>query len=190
MKAYTVLFLIIITGSSFAQDVKPFSELISQVRKNDGWTLNRRENALLLYRERKRLGDKFVPELLKFIDGDIDRHYNAAIFLSEPYYLGKEKPMNETALLIYHQGIALTQRSTDQMKKSDELPLRVFASILSQRMGYKSLAVYHRSMAEILIQSGEYEGCFPAIDDSDRKIFNDIKIDQNYYRNLNSCEVH
>ncbi len=177
MKVYVIIFLMIFSVNASAQEIKPFTELVSLVAKKNGWTFDRKENAALFHKERKRLGDSFIPELVKFLSDDIDRHYNAAMFLSEPYYLGNEKPMNETALLIYHQGIILTQKSSDTMDKHDELPFRVLTAILSQRMGYKALAVYHKSAAEALIKTKEYEGCFPAIDDNDREVYDGIKDD-------------
>ena len=36
------------------------------------------------------LGKDFIPKLLEFIDGNIDRHYNVAMFLSELDYLNKQ----------------------------------------------------------------------------------------------------
>lgn len=177
MKVYVIILILFFSVNASAQEVQPFSELISLVAKKNGWTFDRRENAALFHKERKRLGDSFIPELLKFLGEDIDRHYNAAMFLSETYYLGNEKPMNETALLIYHQGIILTQKSPHRMDKQDELPFRVLTAILAQRMGYKSLAVYHKSAAEALIKTKEYEGCFPAIDDNDREVYDGIKDD-------------
>ncbi len=177
MKVYVIILLLIFSVNVSAQEVQPFSELISLVARKNGWTFDRRENAALFHKEKKRLGEAFIPELLKFVSDDIDRHYNAAMFLSEPYYLGNEKPMNETALLIYHQGIVLTQKSSDGMAKFDELPFRVLTAILAQRMGYKSLAVYHKTAAEKLIRTKEYEGCFPAIDDSDSEVYDGIKDD-------------
>lgn len=177
MKVYVITLLLFFSVNASAQEVQPFSELISLVAKKNGWTFDRRENAALFHKEKKRLGDSFIPELLKFLGDDIDRHYNAAMFLSEPYYLGNEKPMYETALLIYHQGIILIQKNPDSMVKQDELPFRVLAAILAQRTGYKALAASHKSVAEALIKSKEYEGCFPAIDDNDREVYDGIKDD-------------
>ena len=168
--------LLIFNSAALPNETKPFSELLNLVGKKGSWTFNRKENAHALYKERIRLGDKFKYEVIKFINENIDRHYNIAMFLSDQYYLGNEKPMNELALLIYHQGLSIIKKSNNEMDKANEIAFRVFASILSYRMNLISLAIHHKSITQKLLKTNKFPGTFPAIDKKERQIYKMIPV--------------
>ncbi len=176
-----LIFILLICGSSvFPDEVKPFAGLTALVEKKGGWVSDRMENARELYRERRRLGERFRGEVIRFVNNDIDRHYNIGLFLSNKYYLGDEKPMNELALLIFHQGLSLIEKSTREMDKADELSFRVFAVLLSHKMNFMALAIHHKTIAEKLYRSKKYPGTFPAIDREEHEIFKMIPVDDSY----------
>ncbi len=175
-----IIILQICSSSAFPDEVKPFAGLTALVEKKGGWLTNRMENARELYRARRRQRERFRSEVIRFVDSDIDRHYNIGLFLSNKYYLGDEKPMNELALLIFHQGLALIEKSKREMDKADELSFRVFASLLCQKMNFRALAIRHKTIAEKLTRSKKYPGTFPAIDREEHEIFKMIPVDDSY----------
>jgi hypothetical protein len=161
---------------------KPFLNLIAIVKKNGDWLTNPVENARVFHLERKRLGNDFTLELIKFIVNDVDRHYAAALFLSEPSYLENNKPMNQLALLIFLQGIPLTKKNSNFLIQCQEVSFRVYVVLLAHRMGYKTLAVYYKTIARNLMKKKLYSGGFPAMTDADLKIYKSIKTEKRYLK--------
>src|SRR5688572_12017984 len=77
-----------------AQGPAPFVELQEQVRSQQGgWNGSKRPLSILFDKERRRLGDRFESELLKYVAGDPEKHYWIALFLEEPSYLHGNKPL-------------------------------------------------------------------------------------------------
>jgi|GEM_PF-1829988 len=203
MKSITLLLFVFLSLNVFSNDIhhsneriamvqkkqsvspvykKPFSELLALEKEKGGWMTNTSEKARAFHKERMRLGKNFVSELLIFIANDVDRHYAIGYYLSEPSYLGKYKPMYELALLIFLQGIPLTKKSSNFLIQCQEVSFRVSAVMVAHKLGYKTLAVYHKTIAQHLMKNSLYSGGFPAMSETELKIYKSIKTERGYLK--------
>jgi hypothetical protein len=92
---------------SFAQTPVPFAGLERQVKLQGGWGGSKQPLAREFNLERKRLGDRFEIELLKYVSADVERHYWTSAFLEDAGYLQGNAPRLHLSLLLKQQALAL-----------------------------------------------------------------------------------
>jgi len=118
-KALALVYLIILTVSAatttFGQQLasSPFAELDNQLKSQGGWGRDNQRLAELFNIGRKRLGDRFEPELMKYLGQDLEKHYWISSFLEAPTYLQGAPPLPHLSLLIKQQALALLEGKED-----------------------------------------------------------------------------
>ena len=150
--AAALLLCIACTGAS-AQSAAtaPFTNLEKQVqRQNGGWAGWKQPLAALFNAERKRLGERFYTELLKYVGQDVEKHYWVSEFLTDPEYLHGNRPMPELALFMKHRGLSLLQGREGEESLASALRLSVTAAVLSEQLGLAPLARAYKNEAERL----------------------------------------
>jgi len=156
---------------------QPFAGLPTEdAPKFTGWGWNNRDKAKYFNAERKRLGESFQRELLKYVGENVQRHYWCAAFLTTYSDIGTTPPMPELALLLLEQGITLCRASLSHSRnKEDLVTLSVSAALLSQQLGLSVQAKHHRARAEHLVEEDPHlAGAWPVQSQANRKIFNSI----------------
>lgn len=164
------------TGKAQEQSPAPFAKLEQQVRaQQGGWNGDKSILSPLFEQERRRLGDRFESELLKYIAGDAEKHYWISAFLEEPDYLHGSKPLPNLSLLVMEEGLDLLRDKSDEESLGLSLSLNVLAAVLSQRLGFKSLAISHKTAADrLLAADSDWHAYFPAISDEDLRIYDAV----------------
>ena len=180
-KALTLLYLAILSAcyapATFAQQSvsPPFTELDNQLKSQGGWGLDNQRLAELFNVGRKRLGDRFEPELMKDLGQDLEKHYWISAFLEAPTYLQGATPLPHLSLLIKQQAISLLEGKEDNQSLSDTVRLSVTAAVLSEQLGLHELAVSHKVKAERLIRKEtELGASFPAMVEEERKLYESL----------------
>ena len=141
------------------------------------WALNNRRVAAAFNVDRKRLGDKFVPELMRYLGDDPEKHYWIASYLSSDYYLQGSKPMPYLARLISEQGIHLCRAKGTQDARAQEVSLSVVAAVESYHLGLAHLACVHKTRAEFLMKREPIlVGAMPAMTEENHKVYDGIKL--------------
>src|SRR5262245_33294388 len=130
----------------------PFAELDNQLKSQGGWGLDNQRLAELFNIGRKRLGDRFEPELMKYLGQDVEKHYWISSFLESRDYLQGASPLPHLSLLIKQQALALLEGKDDQESLSKIVSFSVTAAVLSEQLGLRELAMSHKVKAERLIQ--------------------------------------
>ena len=92
---------------------QPFSSLERAVNAGGGFGGDKSKLSALFDAERRRLGDKFEPELLKWLGQDVERHYWVSYFLEADSYLHGNKRLPHLSLLIKEQGLSLVRNKSD-----------------------------------------------------------------------------
>ncbi len=178
-------FLILLAGSvvlanttvrAQAPSPAPFAKLEQQVRaQQGGWNGDKSILSTLFDQERRRLGDRFESELLKYIAGDAEKHYWISAFLEEPDYLHGSKPVPHLSLLVMEEGLYLLRDKSDQESLGLSLSLNVIAAVLSQKLGFKSFAISHKDAAERpLAADSDWHAYFPAMSEADLRIYDAV----------------
>jgi hypothetical protein len=173
-KISITLLLIFLSSYLLSKESSSFHELDMLIKSKDGWVLNRKENAIAFHKARHRLKSNFIPAVMKYLGTDIDKHYNIAMFLSDPYYLDHEQPMNPLALLIYQQGIVLISQKTGIYDRCEILTFSVNAALLAKRLHLKALASNYKKTAQKFGKMDECGGSFPALTEEGYKIYNEL----------------
>ena len=180
-KALALLYLVILSACSapatFAQQPvsSPFAELDNQLKSQGGWGLDNQRLAELFNVGRKRLGDRFEPELMKYLGQDLEKHYWISAFLEAPTYLQGATPLPHLSLLIKQQAISLLEGKEDNQSLSNTVRLSVTAAVLSEQLGLRELAVSYKVKAERLIRKKEELGAsFPAMVEEERKLYESL----------------
>jgi len=157
---------------------KPFGMIEKHVGQAwGGWHGDARVLAKLFNEERRRLGDRFDECLIAFVGEDPDKHLLIPRFLVFPSYLEKQKPRPYLALLLLQQGIEISIREKDEESQAHLLTSSVAAAILSQKIGFQSLAQGHKKRTEMLLKSKpKLVGAWPSMNEDDRKVYNSIII--------------
>src|SRR5262249_10269531 len=163
--------------ATFAQQSvsPPFTELDNQLKSQGGWGLDNQRLAELFNVGRKRLGDRFEPELMKYLGQDLEKHYWISAFLEAPTYLQGATPLPHLSLLIKQQALSLLEGKEDNQSLSDTVRLSVTAAVLSEQLGLHELAVSHKVKAERLIRKEtELGASFPAMVEEERKLYESL----------------
>jgi TonB family protein len=180
-KALALPYLIILAASAatatFGQQSasSPFAELDNQLKSQGGWGGDNHRLAELFNIGRKRLGDKFELELMKYLGKDLEKHYWISAFLEAPHYLQGATPLSHLSLLIQQQALALLEGKEDDQSLSNIVRLNVTAAVLSEQLGLRKLAASHKVRAERLFQKKpELGGSFPAMYEEEHQIYKSL----------------
>lgn len=175
MSKLILCFMIIaaLCSSTLGQNTTAFAELDKRVRaERGGWAVSNESFATAFNAERKRLGDDFESELIKYIGDDVKKHYYIPSFLVEPSYLHDQKPLPELSLQIMKRGLNLLEGKTDEKSLGDTVSLSVRAAFLSAQMGRREEAVTYKSKAERLMsQKPILKAYFPATSEEGLKLY-------------------
>jgi TonB family protein len=178
MKIIYCLVVILLTAfASAAQQAKPpFSEFEKQLREEPaGFSGNKERLSTEFDIERRRLGEQFESELLKWLGSDPERHDWISIFLESESYLHGNKPLPHLSLLIKQQGLALVRDKDDEESRREVVRLSITAAILSSELGLVGLASSHKSEAEgLLVRHSELTTSIPGVSESDQRRYDGI----------------
>ena len=155
----------------------PFASLEKAVKEEQGgWAGDKSRLSAVFVAERKRLGDRFESELLKWLGSDPERHYWISFFLEAESYLHGSKSLPHLSLLVKQQGLSLVQGKDDERSRGYVVGLSITAAILSDELGLRSLASSYKTQAEtLLIQYPDLSAYIPAVDEAERKRYDEIK---------------
>lgn len=125
--------------------------------------------------ERRRLGQQFEMELLKWLGDDPEKHYWVSGFLDWESYLHGNKRLPELSLLIKQQGLMLVQGNNDDDSKRYVIGLSITAAILSDELGFRPLAISYKTQAEnLLLSDPSLAGHIPAVSNAERRRYDEI----------------
>ena len=155
----------------------PFASLEKAVQTGrGGWAGDKSRLSKVFDAERKRLGDRFEIELMKWLGTDPEKHYWISSFLKSESYLHGNKPLPHLSLLVKQQGLALVQGKDDVESRGYVVGLGITAAILSDKLGFHTLASSYKDQAERLLQSHPDMSAFvPAVSTADRQRYDEIK---------------
>ena len=178
MNRITVFLLCCLLSAVYvrASDV-PFAKLSDAVNKQWGaWHGSQQALSKLLAAERKRLGDSFQPELMKFLGDDPEKHYRIAQYLVSEEYLHGAGELPQLALLLQEQGIVLCRKGRGERSDERLVALLVSCSVLSSKQGLHYLARAHKSEVELLCRKKPaLESAWPVLSDKEQKIYDAIQ---------------
>lgn len=155
----------------------PFAVLERAVKQEPGgWAGNKERLSSVFDAERKRLGDKFEGELLRWLENDPEKHYWISAFLEDEGYLHGNKRLPHLSLLVKEQGLVLVQGKDDQVSRGYVVGLSITAAILSDELGFSSLATSLKNEAEdLLIRYPDLSAFVPAVSATERRRYDGIK---------------
>jgi hypothetical protein len=156
MKTITYLITAIFLSLNVSQAQQPdeapfviFEKAIKEERA--GFAGNKERLSTVFNAERKRLGDRFETELMKWLGSDVERHYWISSFLKSESYLHGNKPLLHLSLLVKQQGLVLVQGKEDEKSRGYAVGLSITAAILSHQLGFRALASNYKTQAETLL---------------------------------------
>lgn len=154
-----------------------FANLEKAVKEEPGgWAGNKERLSAVFDAERKRLGERFESELLKWLGNDPERHYWISLFLEDKGYLHGSKRLPQLSLLVKQQGLALVQDKDDEGSRGYVVRLSMTAAILSEELGFSTLASSYKNEAEgLLLRQPELNAFVPAVSDAERRRYEEIK---------------
>ena len=153
---------------------QPFASLERAVKAQHGWS-NKSQLSAVFGSERRRLGDKFETELLRWLGNDVEKHYWISAFLEADSYLHGSKRLPQLSLLVMEQGLSLAREKDDEKSEGYVVSLSITAATLSAELGLSSLAVSHKNEAEALLKSNPDLSAFvPAMYEADRGRYDSI----------------
>lgn len=155
----------------------PFVALEKAVEQEPGgWAGNKERLSTVFHAERRRLGDRFESELLKWLGTDPERHYWISSFLEYEGYLHGSKRLPHLSLLVKQQGLALVQGKDDEESRGYVVGLSITAAILSDELGFSALASSCKNNAEaLLLRQPELSVYVPAVSEAERRRYEEIK---------------
>jgi TonB family protein len=126
--------------------------------------------------ERKRLGDRFESELMKWLGSDVERHYWISFFLESESYLHGNKPLLHLSLLVKQQGLVLVQGKEDEESRGYAVGLSITAAILSRQLGFPALARNYKTQAEtLLVRDPDLSVFVPAVTEEEQRQYDAIE---------------
>lgn len=155
----------------------PFATLEKAVtEERGGWAGDKSRLSTVFDAERKRLGNRFESELLKWLGNDPERHYWISSFLESESYLHGNKPLPHLSLLVKQQGLALVQGKDDEESRGYVVRFSITAAILSDELGFFTLARSYKNEAErLLLRQPELSVFVPGSTKNDRRRYEGIK---------------
>jgi TonB family protein len=155
----------------------PFAELDDYLKSNPGWYGDHDRLAELFNIGRKNLGDRFEPELMKYLgkDKDVEKHYWISVFLEEPTYLQGASPLPRLSLRIKERGLGLLKGKDDVESFVYVVTLSVTAAMVSERLGLRKQATAHKVRAEGLMKKDPFLlAGWPAMYEEEQEIYKSI----------------
>lgn len=164
----------VVNGQTTSQP--PFASLERAVKsQRGGWAGDHSQLSALFTAERRQLGDRFEPELLKWLGKDVEKHYWISAFLEAKDYLHGEKRLPHLALLVLEQGLVLVRDKNDEESQGYVVSLAVTAAALSAELGFSSLAISYKDEAESLLKrNSDLSAHVPALYESERRLYESI----------------
>ena len=158
-------------------DEAPFAAFTKEIMgTSHRWAGEKHSLSKMFDDERRRLGDRFETELLKWLGDDPEKHYWVSSFIESDDYLHGNKRLPELSLLIKQQALSLVQGKSDEQSQGYVIGLSITAAILSDELGLRSLASHYKWTAERLLGSDpSLAGHIPAMSEADRRRYDDIK---------------
>jgi TonB family protein len=155
----------------------PFSDFEKRVKHEPaGWAGNKERLSTFFDAERRRLGDRFESELLKWLGNDPEKHYWISSFLESDSYLHGNKPLPYLSLLVKQQGLALVRGKDDEESRRYVVGLSITAAILSSELGFPALASTYKNEAEgLLLRQPELETSIPGASEDERRRYDGIE---------------
>jgi TonB family protein len=156
---------------------RPFARFEHAVKEESGgWAGNKERLSTVFDAERKRLGNRFEDELLKWLGNDPEKHYWISLFLESESYLHGSKRLPQLSLLVKQQGLALVQGKDDEESRGYVVRLGMTAAILSEELGFRALASSYKSEAEgMLLRNPNLSVYVPAVTEAERQRYDKIK---------------
>jgi len=151
---YVITAILLSLNVSQAQqpDEAPFLIFEKAIKdERGGFAGNKERLSTVFNAERKRLGDRFESELMKWLGTDVERHYWVSFFLESESYLHGSKPLPHLSLLVKQQGLVLVQGKEDEVSQGYAVELSITAAILSHQLGFSALASKYKTQAETLL---------------------------------------
>jgi TonB family protein len=155
----------------------PFAEFDNQLKRQGGWGDYEKQKRLaeLFNIGRKRLGDRFEPELMKYIGQDLERHIWIPLFLKDPDFLQGAPPLPQLSLRIQHQGIALLERKEDMDSLMSVVTLSVRSAVLSAQLGQRKQAMSHKTRVErLLLKDSTFAFGFPPMYEKEADLYESL----------------
>jgi len=155
----------------------PFAMLERAVKQEPGgWAGNKERLSTIFDADRKRLGDRFEGELLRWLGNDPERHYWISAFLEYEGYLHGSKRLPYLSLLVKQQGLALVQGKDDEASRGYVVGLSITAAILSDEFGFSTLATSYKNEAEeLLLRYPDLTAFVPAVSEAERRRYDGIR---------------
>ena len=176
---YLIAALLLAVVVSHAQETgePSFVALDNELRSEPHrWAGDKESLSRIFNEERKRLGPRFENELLKWLGNDPEKHYWISLFLEWEVYLHGSKRLPQTSLLIKQQGLTLVQDKDDDESKGYFIGLNITAAILSDELGFRALASFHKSEAEDLLhRDPSLSSHIPAVSEAERRRYDEIR---------------
>lgn len=154
----------------------PFTVVERAVKEEQGgWNGNKERLSIVFDSERRRLGPQFESELTKWLGSDPERHYWVSSFLDWHGYLHGNKRLPQLSLLIKQQGLILVDGKDDDDSKGYVIGLSMTAAILSDELGFQTLARFYKIKAEYLLRKDPSLSRYvPALSDEERRRYDNI----------------
>ena len=173
----TIFFLLAVLLVNGQAQTRPFSQFEKELQNEQGgWAGNKERLSTHFDEERRRLGEAFEAELLKWLGSDLGKHYWVSSFIESGSYLHGNKPLPHLSLLIKQQGLALGRAKDDDESLGYAVGLNVTAAILSSELGFPGLARSHKFQAErLMFQNPKLNASFPALSEVDRRRYDGIE---------------
>lgn len=154
----------------------PFAAVERAVRdEQGGWNGNKEPLSRVFDGERRRLGPQFESELTKWLGNDPERHYWVSSFLDWQGYLHGNKRLPKLSLLVKQQGLILVDGKDDDDSKGYVIGLSMTAAVLSDELGFQTLARFYKTKAEYLLRKDPSLSRYvPAVSDEERRRYDEI----------------
>ena len=181
LKTITYLITAILLSLNVAQAQQPYEApfvILEKAIKDErgGLAGNKERLSSVFNAERKRLGDRFESELMKWLGSDVERHYWMSSFLESESYLHGSKPLPHLSLLVKQQGLVLVQGKEDKASRGYTVGLSLTAAILSHQLGFPALARNYKTQAEtLLIRDPDLSSYVPAVTEEERRQYDEIE---------------
>ena len=162
---------------AMGQETKsPFAELDRRVKQErGGWAGSKEDFSRIFDAERRQLGDRFEPELMRYLGTDVEKHYWISVLLVYPGYLHGSPPLRHLALLIDEQALSLLAGKSDKQDLGNVVSLSVDSAVLAETLGLHSLARAHKQEAERLLASeNDFGAWFPALTTYEHCLYDSI----------------
>jgi hypothetical protein len=171
-----VAFLIVVSGVSAQTASQPFASVDQAVKaQRGGWVGEKSQVSALFAAERRKLGARFEAELIKWLGKDIEKHYWISLFLEDNSYLHGNKRLPHLSLLLMEQGISLAREQADVESQGYVVSFNILAAVLSDELGFSSLAISHKDEAEGMLKiTPALKAHVPAMYDADRARYDRI----------------